>query len=70
LSRSIAWSQYTFSASGAAEWDDVTDLDVLAIDDNAVDEQFDQSTSLCEVGVFDAGANRRSEVFDARSQAL
>ena len=70
FNRSIAWSQYTFSASGAAERDHVADLHVFAIDHDAVDEQLDESTSLCEVGVFDACANRRTEVFDAHSQAL
>jgi hypothetical protein len=70
LSRSIAWSQYTFSASGAAEWDDVADLDVLAIDHDAIDEQLNQRTSLSKIGLFESLADRLSEVFDACAEAL
>jgi hypothetical protein len=62
--------QYTFSAGGAAEWDDVADLDVLAIDHNAIDQQLNQRTSLSKIGSFETLAYRGSEVFDACAEAL
>ena len=58
LSRSIAWSQYTFSAGGAAQRDHVADLDVLTIDNDSVNEQLDECTSLIEVSVLEAFSNR------------
>jgi hypothetical protein len=70
LSRSIAWSQYTFSASGAAERDDVADFDVLAINNDAVDQQLDERTPLREPSVFQAFSDGCPKVFDACGQGL
>ena len=68
--RSIAWSQYTFSAGCAAEWDHVADLNVFPVDHNTFDQQLDECTPLVEVSVLEAVTDRRSEVLDARGQAL
>jgi hypothetical protein len=70
FNRSIAWSQYTFSPSRAAERDHVADLHVLAIHHDAIDQQFDEGTSLAEVRVFEAFADDGSKVFDVSGQAL
>jgi hypothetical protein len=70
LSRSIAWSQYTFSTRYAAQWDDVADLHVLAVDHGSVDQELDERASLIEVRVFKAGTDHRTEVFDACGHRL
>src|SRR5437764_15042342 len=70
LRRSIAWSQYTFSPSRAAERDHVTDLDVCTGNNDAVDQQLDERTPLGEASVFQAFSNRCTEVFDPRGQGL
>jgi hypothetical protein len=48
LSRSIAWSQYTFSTRSTAERNHITDLDVQSIDEHAVDQQLDDRSAPFE----------------------
>ena len=70
FNRSIAWSQYTFSARDATQRDDVADLHVLAVDHDAVDQELDQCAALVEVRVFETGTDRIAEVFDACGYGL
>jgi hypothetical protein len=68
--RSIAWSQYTFSARSAAERDHIADLHVLAVDDHAFDEQLNQSAALSEGSAFETFGDSSPEVLDARRDRL
>jgi hypothetical protein len=70
LSRSIAWSQYTFWTRAAAQRDYVADLHVLAVVDDSIDQEFDERTALVEVGMFETCTDRLAEVFDAHSDGL
>jgi hypothetical protein len=68
--RSIAWSQYTFSASSTAERDHVTDFHVRTVNHHPVDQQFDERTALAEVGMLEAFTNGSTKIFDPRSQVM
>src|SRR6266542_4471660 len=70
LRRSIAWSQYTFSARGAAERDHVANLHILAVDDHPVDEELDKGAALGKGRVLDAVGDGRPEVLDAGRHRL
>ena len=70
LRRSIAWSQYTFSARGAAERDHVANLHILAVDDYPVDEELDKGAALGKGRVLDAVGDGRPEVLDAGRHRL
>ena len=47
----MVWSQHTISMRGAAQWDDVADLDVRCIYDHAVDEQLHERAAQLERGI-------------------
>jgi hypothetical protein len=68
--RSIAWSQYTFSACCAAEREDVAYFNVRSIDDDPVDQQLDEGAPFIERSMLKPVCDRGAEVLEPCGQDL